>query len=61
MTTTNGDLDRLAKALITDAVLVQDGGNLGALAPDPIRGTRSISKTIRQEFLSLIRVRQVTR
>lgn len=41
--TSNGDLDHLAKALAGDATLVRDGGNLGAVAPDPIHGVEAVS------------------
>jgi RNA polymerase sigma-70 factor, ECF subfamily len=41
--TANGDLDRLAKALITDALLISDGDNLGASAPPPIQGAPAVS------------------
>jgi RNA polymerase sigma-70 factor (ECF subfamily) len=51
--TSNGDLDRLAQALITDAVLVRDGDNLGVAAPSPICGATAVS-----EFL-IAKVRQL--
>jgi RNA polymerase sigma-70 factor (ECF subfamily) len=52
--TANGDLNRLAKALITDAVLLSDGGNLGAPAPDPICGAAAVSGFLTQKIRQLL-------
>lgn len=60
--TANGDLDRLAKALITDTVLVRDGDNLGVVTPAPIRGARLVSdflvNKVRQLLGSKVRFRK---
>lgn len=48
--TSNGDVNRLARALITDAVLVSDGDNLGVAAPSPIYGAASISGFLINKF-----------
>jgi RNA polymerase sigma-70 factor (ECF subfamily) len=52
--TKNGDLDHLAKALISDATLVRDGDNLGVPAPDPIRGARLISEFVVNKIQPLL-------
>jgi RNA polymerase sigma-70 factor (ECF subfamily) len=52
--TSNGDIDRLAQALITDAVLVRDGDNLGVAAPSPICGAASISEFLINKFRQLL-------
>ena len=53
--TSNGDLDRLAKALISDAVLVCDGENLGAPAPAPLHGATNIANFLVQKIRDLLR------
>ena len=52
--TSNGDLNRLAQALITDAVLMSDGDNLGVAAPSPICGAASISEFLINKFRQLL-------
>lgn len=52
--TANGDLDRLAKALITETVLVSDGENLGAPAPEPLRGPAAVSTFLMNKVRTLL-------
>lgn len=59
--TANGDLDHLARALMSDAVLVRDGDNLGAPAPAPIRGAASVSAFLVQRIRHLQAARAIFR
>ena len=49
-----GDLDRLAKALAGNAILVCDGDNLGAVAPPPIHGVTAISDILMNRIRKLL-------
>lgn len=54
--TATGDLERLVKSLAGNATLVRDGDNLGAIAPAPISGAKSVADFIVQNVRAMLSV-----